>query len=57
MLTTVQAFNIVNINDSKEMQKLTEAARNDNEIMKTLTQAAVGGEFLSPLKIVMDSLH
>lgn len=36
------AFNIVNINDSKEMQKLTEAARNDNEIMKTLTQAAVG---------------
>ena len=37
----LQAFTTVNINDSKQMQKLTEAARDDGAAMKTLTEAAV----------------
>jgi len=35
------AFSIVNTEDSKRMQKLTEAARDDNITMKALTEAAV----------------
>ncbi|KAF7985517.1 hypothetical protein HWV62_3737 [Athelia sp. TMB] len=35
------SFNIVNTEDSKRMQKLTEAARDDNTQMKALTEAAV----------------
>lgn len=37
----LQGYTLVNIDDSKYMQKLTEAAREDNAAMKTLTLATV----------------